>query len=55
MKQGRYSNRPPNGGGEQKKLVNVEDASYSLIMRIPTEEWDDPPYTGLVFFQTSSK
>ena len=36
-------------------MVNVEYASCSLMMGIPTKEWDEPPYTGLMFFQTSSK
>ena len=54
MKQGKYGNKPPYGRGEQKKLVNVEDASCILMMGIPTKEWDDLPYTGLVLCHTSS-
>ena len=36
MKQDKYSNKPP-GGGDQKALVNVKDASCSLLMGTSTE------------------
>ena len=35
MKQEKYSNKPP-GGGDQKSLVDVKDASCSLMMVSPT-------------------
>ena len=54
MKQEKSGNKPPDGE-EQKTLVNVKDASFSIIMGIPTKEWDDLPYPGLVFCQTSSR
>ena len=54
MKQEKPGNKPPYGG-EQKTLVNVKDASCSLVMGIPTKEWYDLPYPGLVFSQTSSQ
>ena len=46
-------NKPPYGGGEQKKLVNVEDSLCSIIMGIPTKEWDDLPSPGVMFLHTS--
>ena len=55
MNQGKFGNNPPYGLGEQKTLVNVEDASCSLMMVIPTEEYDDLPYPGLMFFQIPSQ
>ena len=54
MKQVKSCTNPPDGGGEQKTLVNVEDASCIIIMGIPTKEWDDIPSPGLVFYHTSS-
>ena len=36
-------------------MVNVEDASCSLLMGTPTKEWDDLPSPGITFFQNSSK
>ena len=54
MRQEKSGNKPPDGE-EQKTLVNVKDASFSIIMGIPTKEWDDLPYPGLVFCQTSSR
>ena len=52
--QDKYSNKPP-GGGDQKALVNVEDASCSLVMGSPTEEWGKLPSPGLMFCQTSTQ
>ena len=46
---------PPDGGGQQRTLVNVEDASCSLMMGIPTEEWDYLPSPGLMFYHNSSQ
>ena len=46
MNQEKSFNKPP-GGGYQKALVNVKDASRSLMMGPPTEEWGKLPYTGL--------
>ena len=37
MKQVKSGNKPPDGGVEQKILVNVEDASCILMMGIPNE------------------
>ena len=54
MKQVKYGNKPPDGGGEQKTLVNVEDASCIIMMGIPTKEWYYLPYPGIIFYQTSS-
>ena len=51
IKQGKYSNKTP-GGGYQKALVNVKDASCSLMMGSPTKEWVKQPYTGLMSCQT---
>ena len=55
MKQGKYMKNPPDEGGEQKTLVNVEDVLFSIIMVIPNEEWGDLPYHGLICFQISSQ
>ena len=55
MKQGKSGNKLSDGGGEQKILVNVEDTLCSLMIRIPTKEWDDIRSTVLVFFHTSSQ
>ena len=41
--------------GGLKKLVNVEDASCSLMMGIPTKEWYDLPSPVFVFFHISSQ
>ena len=54
MKQEKYGKNPPDGG-EQKILVNVKDASYSLMMVIPTKEWYDLLSLVLIFFKTSSQ
>ena len=54
MKQEKSSNYTP-GGGDQKSLVNVKDASCSLMMGSPTEEWGEPPYHGLILCQTSTQ
>ena len=48
MNQDKSSNKPP-GRGDQKSLVDVRDASCSLMMGSPTEEWGEPPYPGLMF------
>ena len=37
MKQEKSGNKPPDGWVEHKTSVNVEYASYSLTMDIPTE------------------
>ena len=55
MKKGKYGTKTPDRVGEEKTLVNTEDASCNLIMGIPTEELDGLPYPGLVFCQTSSQ
>ena len=34
--------------------MDVADESCSIIMGIPTKEWDDLPHPGLVFSHTSS-
>ena len=54
MKQEKYVNKPP-GGGDQKPWVKVKDPSCSLIMGAPTKELDEPPYPGLILFQTSTQ
>ena len=54
MNQEKFSNKPP-GVGEQKALANVKDASCSLIMGSPTEEWGELPPTGLMLCQTSTQ
>ena len=38
MKQEKSSNKPP-GQVDQKTLVNLKDAPFSLMMGSPTEEW----------------
>ena len=50
-----------NSGGEKtpdreadKTLLNVKDVSCSLMMGIPTKEWDNLPFPGTMFYQTSS-
>ena len=48
MNQDKSSNKPP-GGGDHKSLVDVRDASCSLVMGSPTEEWGEPPSPGLIF------
>ena len=52
MKQEKYSNNPP-GGGDQKALVNVKDASCSLMVVFPTKDLGKLPSPGLMFFQNS--
>ena len=42
-------------GGGEKTLAKFEDESCSLIMGIPTKEWDDIPSPVLIFYQTSSQ
>ena len=54
MNQGIYSNKPP-CGGYHKALVNVKDASCSLMMVSPTEKWGKLPSHGLMFCQTSTQ
>ena len=54
MKQEKSSNKPP-GGGYQKALVNVKDASYSLMMVSPTDEWGELQSPGLMFCQNSTQ
>ena len=54
MKQEKYSKNTP-GGGDQKSLVNVKDASCSLMMGAPTKEWGKLPSTGLMLCQTSTQ
>ena len=54
-KQGKSRINPSDGGGEQNKLVNDEDASYGLMMDIPTDEWDNLPSTGIIFYRTHHK
>ena len=54
MKQDKSSNKLP-GGGYQKALVNVKDASCSLKMGYPTNEQGELPSPGLMFCQTSTK
>ena len=54
MKQGKYANNPP-GGGYQKALVIVKNTSCNMMMGALAEGWDYPPYTVLMFFQTSTK
>ena len=36
-------------------MVNVKDASCSLMMGAPTEEWGELPSPGLMFCQTSTQ
>ena len=54
MKQEKSSNKTP-GGGYQKALVNVKDASCSLMMVSPNKEWGELPSPGLMFCQTSTQ
>ena len=54
MKRKKLSNKT-HGGGYQKALVNVKDASCSLIMGSPTNEWGELPSPGLMFCQTSTQ
>ena len=54
MKQYKSSNKPP-GGGDQKSLVNVKDASCSFMMGPPTKEWGELPSPGIMFCQTSTQ
>ena len=54
MNNEKYSNKLP-GGGDQKALVNVKDSSCSLVMGSPTEEWDELPFPGPMFCQTSTR
>ena len=49
----KYGEKSPDREGEKKTLVNVEDASFSIDVGIPTEEWDGLPVPGIVFCQTS--
>ena len=37
----------------KKTLVDVEDASHSLMTGISTDDWDDIPSPGLMFCHTS--
>ena len=48
IKQGKSGKTPPDGGREQKTLVNIEDASCSLMVGVRTKEWDDLPSPGLM-------
>ena len=43
------------GGGRYKIFVNFEYTSCSLMMGISAKEWDDIPYLGIMFYQTSSQ
>ena len=43
------------GGGYHKALVNVKEASCSLIMGPPTKKWVKLPSTGLMLCQTSTQ
>ena len=54
MKQGKSSNKPPDAG-DQKSLVSVKYALYSLTIGAPTEEWGEPPSTGLMLCETSTQ
>ena len=54
MKKEKSANKTP-GGGYQKALVNVKNASCNIMMGTPTEEWGDPPSPGLMLCQTSTK
>ena len=53
-KQKKSSNKPPSRG-DQKALVNVKDASCSLMMGPPTDEWGELPDPGLMLCQTSTR
>ena len=37
-------------GGEKNILLNIENASCSLMISIPAEEWDDIPSPELMFY-----
>ena len=54
MKQEKSSNNTT-GGGYHKSLVNVKDASRSLMMGCPIEEWGELPSIGLMFCQKSTQ
>ena len=54
-KQGQSGNNTPDGGGDHKTLVNVEYASCSLMMDVPTKEWDDLLSPVNMFCQNSSQ
>ena len=53
-KQEKSGNKPPDGG-EQKTLIKFKNRSCSIMMGIPTEEWDDLPSPGIMLCHTSSK
>ena len=55
MNQVKSGNKPPDDGGEQNTMVNVEYVSCSLMVSIPTKEWDDIPSIGIMFSHTSSQ
>ena len=48
IKEKKSSNKPP-GGGDQNTLVNVKDASCSLMMGSHTEEWGKLTPPGIMF------
>ena len=54
MNQEKLSNKTPRGE-YQKALVNIKDASCSLTMRSPTDEWGELPSPGLMFCKTSTQ
>ena len=54
VKQEKLSNKPP-GEGDQKSLVNVKNASCSLMMGSTTNEWGELTSPGLMFCQTSTQ
>ena len=54
MEQGNSANKPPDVG-DQKALINVKDASCSIMMVSPTEDWYDPPFPGIMFWKTSTQ
>ena len=54
MKQEKSPNKHP-GGGDQKALVNVKNASCSLMIGSTTNEWGELPSPGLMFCQTSTQ
>ena len=54
MKQVKYVNKP-SGGGVEKTLVNINDASFSFMVGIPTKEWYNIPFPWLMFCQTLSQ
>ena len=51
MKHEKSSNKPP-CRENQKALVNIKDALFSLMMGFPTKEWGEPLSPGLMFCQT---